>query len=133
MGDTFGNLDASVQIIEFIEPTAAPVKHKRGNKGAVDSELAQILLRFPLFDIGFYTANFPDTDFHGINPVGHYFETPLEMRGSPHPLFDRSFYRANHSNLPADRDEFLDYLEIGDREGRGPHILFDPVYYRESN
>lgn len=100
---------------------------------ALDSEFKKILLRFPLFDFDFYTANFPDIDFDVVNPIKHYFSTPLETRENPHPLFDRSFYRATHPDLPADRDEFLDYLALGDQAGRRPHILFDSAYYRQSN
>ena len=133
MGDKFVTQKTSVQILEFGEAAADPTKQREASNRPSDVELSKLLLRFPLFDVGFYAANCPETDFHSINPLGHYFATPLEIRASPHPLFDRSFYRANHSDLAADRDELLDYLERGDREGRAPHKLFDPVYYRDFN
>ena len=132
MDTSLQNRENSVLTIKFLEPTNAAAKPKR-NKIAFDSKFRDALLRFPLFDVGFYTNKCPDTDFHSVNPVGHYLETPVARRENPHPLFDRSFYRANNPDLPADRDEFLDYLERGDREGRAPHILFDPAYYRAAN
>jgi GT2 family glycosyltransferase len=133
MGETNKEMAASVQTIEFFEPKTTPAKQARVSNPSLDSKCAKILLDFPLFDSSFYGANFPDANFNAINPIRHYFETPLEKRVSPHPLFDRLYYRANHPDLRTGCDEFFDYLETGDKIGRRPHILFDPVYYRHSS
>jgi GT2 family glycosyltransferase len=134
----FGDLvDASAKGDSFPTPDnvvlPAPVAQRSADKPSIDSKLLDFLLRFPLFDVKFYIDENQDADFRDANPIAHYFETPVGLRASPHPLFDRSLYRANHPHLDMDRDEFLDYLEHGDREGRAPHVLFDPLYYRERN
>lgn len=133
-------LHPSVQIIEFgklPQSTKKRRRHKRYDKGInhsnITNELREIFLKYPLFDIDFYISNCPHAHFNGLNPFGHYFETPLASRTNPHPLFDRAFYRASYADLPTEKDEFLDYLESGDRQGRAPHRLFDPAYYRMSN
>ena len=140
MGDALDKPESAVQVIRFFEPVVSPAgptraaaKPKNAPQPALDADFKKILLRFPLFDVDFYASNFADTNFKLVNPVEHYFSTPLDARRSPHPLFDRSYYRTNRPDLPADRDEFLDYLALGDRGGHAPHILFDPVYYRHSN
>ena len=39
-------------------------------------EFKKIRSRFPLFDLGFYTANFPDVDFNEVSPVRTLFRDP---------------------------------------------------------
>jgi GT2 family glycosyltransferase len=130
-----------VQIIKFGELPHRNEKRQK-NKSCDKSikknpnctnEIREILLKYPLFDVDFYISNCSHVDFNKLNPFGHYFASPIASRANPHPLFDRAFYRAGYADLPTDKDEFLDYLEFGDRQGRAPHPLFDPAFYRMSN
>jgi GT2 family glycosyltransferase len=48
-------------------------------------------------------------------------------------LFDESYYRENNPDIAVSQiNELFHYIAYGDREGRSPMALFDPVFYRKS-
>ncbi len=51
-------------------------------------------------------------------------------RFSAYRLFHEEYYQKNNYDIPANTPPLQHYLKQGSQEGRCPHPLFDPVYYR---
>ena len=66
----------------------------------------------------------PDAD-----PLADYLVHGVHLEYLAPPVFDRRFYLDQYGDIRASgADPFLHYVHYGDREGRQPNPLFDPVF-----
>jgi glycosyltransferase involved in cell wall biosynthesis len=69
-----------------------------------------------------------------MNPLFHFIKFGAKEGRSPHPLFDPSWYLAQHSDVAeAGVNPLIHYLRHGGTEGRDPIPEFDSDWYLEQN
>lgn len=85
----------------------------------------------PYFDVDLYRAQHAEGD-DVEHPLVNYLRMPVAQRPRVCWLIDPEFYRQVH-RLPETIDPVIHYVRHGWREGRQPHQLFDPRFYRASN
>ncbi len=86
----------------------------------------------PLFDVGFYAAQWPDGTVTS-EPYAHWRRHGLPNGLDPHPLFNTDHYRQQrpHQDTPgSESDPLLDFLTAGEAAGLSPSVFFDPAFYR---
>ncbi len=94
----------------------------------------QIITESGLFDPQWYSSEYPDVSYSGLEPLDHFLRIGIKLGRNPCGLFDRQFYLAQF-NDPSKLPEcpLLDYLQEGWRQQRNPHPLFDLARYLDQN
>ena len=103
----------------------------------------------PLFNSSFYLEQNPDVAEAGVNPLAHFIRFGADEGREPKPfngqyklikksaLFDTEYYLTQNPDLAnlakAGLDPVSHYLEVGAREGKDPHPLFDSSFYLLKN
>ena len=84
----------------------------------------------PLFDPGFYLAQYPDVAASGEEPLSHYLRAGWKLGYDPHPFFDVTHYLFAYDDLArAGIEPLQHYIANGAVEARRPHALFKPDHY----
>ena len=98
-----------------------------------DSE-KQLITDSGLFDPKWYSSEYHDVSYSGLEPLEHFLRIGLNLGRNPCRLFDRKYYLCQF-NDPSQVPEcpLLDYLCEGWRNCRNPHPLFDIAWYLKRN
>ena len=98
-----------------------------------DSE-KQLITDSGLFDPKWYSSEYHDVSYSGLEPLDHFLRIGLNLGRNPCRLFDRKYYLSQFKD-PSQLPEcpLLDYLSAGWREHLSPHPLFDLAWYLEWN
>jgi GT2 family glycosyltransferase/glycosyltransferase involved in cell wall biosynthesis len=64
----------------------------------------------PLFDAGYYAANYPDVAAAGANPLIHFLRFGWKEGRRPNALFDATFYAEHNPGLDPRVNPFVDYV-----------------------
>lgn len=103
------------------EPGASidPLRHYLAEGAAKD------FVPHPLFSPTHFRAQLAKANTHPEHddPFAHFLKYHRYTDADPHPLFDRAWYRRRYG-LPAQVNEWVDYVEGGWRFGREPNALF---------
>jgi GT2 family glycosyltransferase/glycosyltransferase involved in cell wall biosynthesis len=75
----------------------------------------------PLFDTGWYLAQYPDVRASVFNPLAHYLKHGASEGRNPSPLFDTGWYLATNPDVEkSGLNPLVHYLDHGAAEGRSP-------------
>jgi glycosyltransferase involved in cell wall biosynthesis len=117
------------------EPTSAETTHEN-NDGPSDrlirlSQLA-FLAETGLFDLEYYTSNYPDVAQTQISVFEHFFDYGYLEGRRPNPYFDTAWYLSENEDVRASgRQPLLHYALYGDKDGLAPSAVFNSAWYRK--
>jgi glycosyltransferase involved in cell wall biosynthesis len=85
-----------------------------------------------LFDLDYYTSNYPDVGQTQSSAFEHFFDRGYLEGRRPNPYFDTAWYLSENEDVRASgRQPLLHYALYGDKDGLAPSAVFDPAWYRK--
>lgn len=94
-----------------------------------ESDEANDLLYFPIFDPEYYLETYPEVAQSGSDPYVHYCLTGIAECKNPGPLFDAQFYIRMVNENEALHNPLAHFLSYGWQNSLNPHPLFDTDFY----
>lgn len=94
-----------------------------------ETEEANDLLYFPIFDPEYYLETYPEVAQSGSDPYVHYVLSGIGECKNPGPLFNTAFYIQMVNETEALFNPLAHFLSYGWQNSLNPHPLFDMDFY----